>query len=132
MIDWQTKVVAPCMAVFGQAAQISFAGQISPLTGVFDEAYKETDVSDGMPVTTVSPSLGINTSDIANLAGQPLSALQGSRVTVFASTIPGGAPAIDTDYIVQEARADGHGSARLILNVAPVAADEPAGGGQDA
>jgi hypothetical protein len=47
--------------------------------------------------------------------------------------MPGGAPAVDTNYIVQEARADGHGFARLILNLAPTTADDAvAAGGQDA
>lgn len=131
MIDWQTKVVGPCQAAFGQPAQILWNGQMFDLSGTFDEAYAETDVADGMPVTTVSPSIGINTADVS-LGGEPLSALQGARVTVYASPFPGGAPVVDTDYIVQEAQADGHGWARLILNLAPTAADEPAGGGQDA
>lgn len=131
MIDWQTKVVAPCVAVFGQAATITFGGQNFALNGVFDEAYAETDVSDDMPIVTTRPCLGINLADI-NLGGQPVSALQGSRVTISASPLPGGSPAVDTTYIVQESRVDGHGSARLMLNLAPVAADEPAGGGQDA
>ena len=131
MIDWQGKVVAPLQAAFGQPALVIFGGQNFPLSGVFDEAYKETDVSDGMPITTVSPSLGINTADV-NLGGQPVSALQDCRVTVYASPFPGGAPTVDTDYVVQEARADGHGWARLILNLAPTVADEPAGGGRDA
>lgn len=132
MIDWQSKVVAPCVSAFGQAATIVWNGQTFPLAsgGVFDEAFTETDVSDGMPVTTTKPCLGINTGDV-NLGGQPLSALQGARVTVFASLFPGGAPAADTDYIVQEARADGHGWARLILNLAPTAGDDE-GAGQDA
>ena len=124
MIDWQNKVVAPCNVVFGQAATITFQGQVSSLNGTFDEAYGDVDASDGMPVTTLRPCLGINTAEIVNLGTQPLSALQGSRLTVFASTVPGGAPAVDTDYIVREARADGHGWARLILNLAPVATDE--------
>lgn len=131
MIDWQGKVVAPCVATFGQPAKIVWNGQTFALNGVFDEAYSQTDVADGMPVTTVSPCLGISTGDV-NLAGQPLSALQGARVTVFAAPFAGGAPAADTVYIVREARADGHGWCRLMLNLVPTMGDEPAGGGQDA
>jgi hypothetical protein len=132
MIDWQNLVVRPCVSAFGQPATIVWNGQTFNLsTGVFDEAYKEVDVSDGMPVTTVNPTLGINTADV-NLGGQPLSALQSARVTVYASAMPGGAPTMDTEYIVQEARADGHGFARLILNLVPTEQDEPADGGQDA
>lgn len=131
MIDWQNLVVGPCTTALGQAAQITYGGQVFPVTGVFDEAYSQTDVSDGMAVTTVRPCLGINVAQV-NLGGAPLSALQDSRVIVFASPFPGGAPAVDTEYIVQEARADGHGWALLIMNLAPTPADEPAGGGQDA
>lgn len=131
MIDWQTKVVAPCVAVFGQPATITQGGTTYTLNGVFDEAYAEVDASDGMPVTTVKPCLGFNVADM-NLAGQPVSVLQGARVTIAASTFAGAAPAANTTYIVKEVRVDGHGWGRLMLNLAPVAADEPAGGGQDA
>lgn len=131
MIDWQRLVVAPLQAAFGQPATITFGGQNYDLNGVFDEAYKDVDVSDGMPVTTVSPALGINIGDVG-LGDQPVTELQDCRVTVYASPLPGGAPTVDTDYVVQQARPDGHGWALLILNLAPVAADEPADGGQDA
>lgn len=131
MIDWQGLVGAPCRTVFGQPAAVTWNGQTFNLSGIFDEAYRQVDVSDGMEVTTVSPTLGIDLADLT-LGGQPVSALQGARVLVSASPLAGGAPTADTSYIVQEARTDGHGWARLILNLAPVAADEPAGGGQDA
>lgn len=121
MIDWQGKIVAPCVGVFGQPASIVWNSQTFPLNGVFDEAFSQTDVSDGMPVTTVSPCLGINTADV-DMGGQPLSALQTALVTVFASPLPGGAPTVDTVYIVKEAQADGHGFARLMLNIAPPSA----------
>lgn len=132
MINWQQLVVGPCVGAFGQSYSITWNGQtFSGLTGVYDEAYRETDVSDGMPVTTTRPCLGVNTADV-NLGALPLSELQGARLTVYASPLPGGAPPVDTDFIVQQARADGHGWALLMLNEAPTLADEPAGGGQDA
>lgn len=130
MIDFQGLLVAPCITTFGQSAQLTFGGQIFALSGVFDQAYSQTDVSDGMPVTTVKPCLGINLAQV-NLGGAPVSSLQGAAVTVFASQFAGGAPAADTEYIVQEARTDGHGWAFLVLNSAPVAADIPTSGGQD-
>jgi hypothetical protein len=146
VIDWQTKIVAPCARVFGQPATITWKGQAFPqLSRVFDEAYSQVDVAEGMPVTTVRPCLGINTADV-DLGGQPLSALQGALVIVLASPFPGGSPAVDTAYIVQEARADGHGWARLMLNLAPASltdsgevtvdsetttTDESSGGEQD-
>lgn len=131
MINWQQQCVAPCIAVFGQPVQIVIGGVAYSINGVFDEAYLPVDAADGMPVTTVKPCLGINTADI-NLGGAPVSSLQGSRVTIYASTA-GGSPAVDTDYIVQEARTDSHGSAQLILNLAPTPADDAvADGGQDA
>lgn len=130
MIDWQGKVVAPCVAVFGQPATIVFGGQSFPLNGVFDEAFAVVDPAGGMEIVTTKPCLGINLADI-NLGGQLVSALQGARVTVSASPLPGGSPVVDTEYIVQEPRVDGHGWARLILNLVPTAADD-VGAGQDA
>lgn len=130
MIDWQNKVVAPCIAAFGQPATLVQGGQSYPLNGVFDEAYAEVDPSSDMPVTTVKPCFGFNVADV-NLAGQPVSVLQGARLTIAASAFAGASPAVDTAYIVREVRLDGHGWARLMLMLAPTAADDQ-GAGQDA
>ena len=114
MIDWQGKVVAPLISKFGQPAQLTRDGKTYMLAGVFDEAYSEVTVADGMPVTTVAPCFGF---DLADLPAVPR---QKDRLLVQAAL---GAPLTDTQYIVKQVRIDGHGWCRLLLNLAPTSAD---------
>lgn len=110
MIDWASKVFAPNIAVFGQPATVTQGGVSQGLVGIFDEAYADVDVVDGMPVTTTSPCLGIVLTDL------PFTPAQRALVFVPAAL---GAPLVDTNYIVRKVQKDGHGGARLLLNVAP-------------
>lgn len=117
MIDWPSLVIGPVVGVFGQAATYVQSGVSYPLTGVFDEAYTSVDVADGQPVTTTSPCLGFNVSDL------PVTAKQRDRLTITAT---------GQTYIVRRVQPDGHGWCRLLLNLAPTSADTPAYPVQDA
>lgn len=107
MVDWDALVLGPLQQVFGEtvtfmpATGTPFAG-----TGIFDEAYREVDLAGGEAVTTECPVLGIQTSAFQS----PYQALprQGDSLFIRGST-----------YVIREVQVDGHGGAKLLLNVAP-------------
>lgn len=117
-INWHEKVLSPNMAVFGQPilympVKDKYHVQ-HEILGIFDEAYMDITVVDGLHVTSVSPCIGINLIDLSSMPRQK------DQILVKASY---GAPLADTLYIVKEVRPDGHGSCRLLLNLAPKACD---------
>lgn len=96
-------------STFGQPALYTTkAGDSYELSGVFDEAFSEVDVTDGGPVTTVSPCFGFR---LLSLAVTPR---QGDKLLIYAAP---GAPLVDTKYVIKQPRVDGHGWCRLILNL---------------
>ncbi len=113
-INWHEKVLSPNMAVFGQPilyVTVKDKYQVQhELSGIFDEAYVDITVVDGLHITSVSPCISINLLDL------PSTPRQKDQIIVKASF---GAPSDDTAYIVKEVRPDGHGSCRLLLNLAP-------------
>ncbi|BAP37740.1 hypothetical protein AS4_28000 [Acinetobacter guillouiae] len=117
-VDWQSKVLSPLMAVFGQPilyASVKDKYLVKhSLSGVFDEAYIDIQVVDSLHVTSVSPCIGLNLKDL------PVTPRQKDQILVKASF---GAPLVDTLYMVKEVRLDGHGGCRLLLNLAPKACD---------
>ena len=106
MIDWSGLVLAPCVGIFGEPILYSPAmGSAFPLSGVFDEAYRPIDplAIEGMlpsHVTTEHAALGVNLADF------PADPQQGDLLT-----------ARGVQYYVQEVQVDGHGGAKLVLNV---------------
>lgn len=110
MIDWGAQVLAPTIKVFGQPGTLTQGGVSVDLNGIFDEAYVDVDVLDGMQTTSTKPCFGIDLVDL------PFAPAQGARVFIPAAL---GAPLVDTTYIVKKVQKDGHGGARLLLNVAP-------------
>lgn len=116
-VDWDGLVLAPCMEVFGETAVYTAAaagfgdfafgesgfGSTAPfeITGVFDEAYREVDLLDGPGITTAMPVLGIR---LAEFSSPPA---QGDQLIVRGQT-----------FVVREVRPDGHGGAKLMLNLA--------------
>jgi len=109
MIDWGAKVLGPSNQVFGQPATLRQGGVSQDFTGIFDEAYADVDVIDGMPVTSTRPCMGVALADL------PFAPAQGATLFVPAAL---GAPLVDTTYVVKKVQKDGHGAARLLLNVA--------------
>lgn len=118
-IDWQEKILSPNMAVFGQPilyAPVKEKYQIKhPLRGIFDEAYNDIQIIDGLHVTSVSPCIGIVLSDL------PVTPRQKDQILIFALIF--GAPKVDTWYIVKNVEMDGHGGCKLLLNIAPKPCD---------
>ena len=104
MIDWQTVVTGPCIGVFGEPVLYSpAAGAEIQISGVFDDAYKEVDILDGMGIPTESPVLGINLADLS------MAPKQGDQMTILRT---------GEIFTVKKVRADGHGAALLFLNSA--------------
>lgn len=104
MIDWDKRVLAPTMGVFGEPVTYTPAGG-SPFSvnGVYDEAYK-TDIQfeDGLVgATATKPLLGVRLSEFA------LPPAQNDRLYI---------PRVDLHFIVTDVQADSHGWAKLILN----------------
>ncbi len=115
MINWQSKVIAPSVRVFGQpgvyrrGAEQFFTDH--PLSGIFDSAFSFVDVAGGVEVVSTAPCFGINLADL------PFTPVQKDQILIYAS--PFGAPAVDTLYAVKKVMPDGHGACRLLLNLAP-------------
>jgi hypothetical protein len=93
----------PCIDAWGQPVTYSPAtGLPFTINGVFDEAYREVDPSgSGIGLTSASPMLGVNLSDLPNPP------LQDDQLTIQSS---------GSIYIVKEVRVDSHGWAQLMLN----------------
>lgn len=111
MIDWDLLVGRPCVGIFGQPVLYTSAtGQRFSILGVFDEAYTELtplpgggmmDVGDPTNISTTRPVLGVQ------LAGFLVQPRQGDLLAVAGQL-----------FWVREVRPDGHGAAKLMLNVA--------------
>ena len=103
-VDWDALVGRPTVAIFGEPViWIDGTGAPMFLTGVFDSAYRPvvslgdyTDVS----ITTLSPVLGIQ------LTEWPVRPFQGQQLEIRGRI-----------YSVKNVEDDGHGHAKLILNL---------------
>jgi hypothetical protein len=107
VIDFDAKVLAPCMAVFGESQTPLYrraaGGAAFEIDGVFDDAYTATIVvADGDPeVATFNPVLGVR---LAQFSGTD--PVQGDKVAI---------PRIGKTYVVSDVHPDSHGHATLIL-----------------
>jgi hypothetical protein len=63
-IDWEGEVAAPNVALFGETANYyPVGGGVIPVVGVFDEAYRETEIVDSLSYTSdARPAFGITAS----------------------------------------------------------------------
>lgn len=110
MIDWDALVLGPTVRIFGEPVTYTscITGQVFAITAVFDEAYMDLmpvssgsmDVGEPTQISTTRPVLGVQISQF--LASPPH---QGDVALVRGA-----------QYWVREVRADGHGSAKLLLN----------------
>jgi len=102
-IDWDKAVLGPVMGVFGELVHYApAAGQPFDIAdAVFDEAYREVVVEDGIPVSSVTPVLGVR------LAAFLTPPAQDDALTIDRT---------GTTYVVREVRPDSHGEAKLMLN----------------
>ena len=103
MIDWDKALLKPLMSVFGESITYSPAiGSAFPISGIFDEAYHDVDLAGGMGVTSAQPVVGVRLSEFLT---QPQ---QDDVLTVIRT---------GETFKVKEVRIDGHGSAKLMLNL---------------
>ena len=106
MIDWDTAILGPVMAVFGEAVSYVPRGgaPIAIPDAVFDEEASEVQIGeDGQATTLRKPMLGLR---IARFTMPPA---QSDRVTIVRTGVT---------YIVKDVQPDGHGHVRLELMVA--------------
>ncbi len=94
-------------AAFGEPVLYAPATGDAPfdITGIFDEAFLELVVVDGVQVQTEQPTLGIQYSQFTTqLKASPV---QGDQLTVKRT---------GETFVVREPRPDRHGGGRLMLN----------------
>jgi len=119
-IDWEGKVGAPTVAVFGDPALYVPASEAPAfdVVGVFDDQFRGTViVTDGDPHTSDSlPVFGVNSRQFLPTDGDPGRAMpvQNDKIVFPAGTkwFSG------KSYLVTEPRPDGHGVFHLALNEA--------------
>ena len=109
MIDWDSMVVGPTTATFGDP-DVLFqprCGTPYKVTGVFDEAYQEMAGIDGLfpsNITNTRPVLGVQLSQFVTPP------VQDDAVTI---------PSNGRTYWINEVQPDSHGGALLLLGNAP-------------
>ena len=103
MIDWGKSVIGPCLEAFGEPATfIPAIGASFPVTGVFDDAFRQVGLSEyGTEIVSVYPVFGVNLADF------PAPPLQGDQLKIASNA---------KTYVVREPKPDSHGGAMLILN----------------
>ena len=113
-IDWDTELLEPVMAVFGEGqatdpsswpTYIPAGGEAFQLPGaVFDQEYRRVgDLGDGSTETSSHPVLGVRD---AVFAVQGVAAKQRDTVMI---------PSAAQTFAVADVQADGHGHTLLIL-----------------
>lgn len=109
MIDWEEKVGAPTVAIFGEPATFTPASGAGPypIYGVFDDQFRATTIIDtDAPTTDLLPVLGVNASQFR------AAPVQNDRIDFPAGTKWYSGKA----FLVREPRPDGHGIFHLALN----------------
>lgn len=120
-VDWDTFVIGPTIAAFGEPVTYSAPAASFAITGVFDEAYLELTPLGRGGLTTESIGLG-NVGAIS--AEMPVLGVQLSAFPVGIYPAQGDTLALrDAVYVVKEVRPDGHGWAKLLLNEVQRGAD---------
>lgn len=112
-IDWDTLLVGPTVACFGEPVTYqSQFGKVFQIVGVFDEAYFEQAPFGSGEVTFGDIQLGSVVTGERPVIGVQLSAFPAAAPPTQADTIVirGGL------YVVKEVRSDSHGGAKLMLN----------------
>jgi hypothetical protein len=105
-LSFDQLILAPCMNTFGEVNQgypiptyYPRLGEPFELNGVFDHAYREHVIQDGLPVTVTMPVFGVRASDCV-IYPEP-----DDEISIRGKT-----------YVVREARPDSHGHIKLMLN----------------
>ncbi len=104
MIDWDKKVLNPTIKVFGEpVTYFPVGGGEVPITGVFDEAYREIISLDSEMIesNTTRPALGVRSIQFS------VSPAKGDQLVIVR---------LKERYVVRDVRPDGHGHLLLMLN----------------
>lgn len=106
-IDWDAEVLGPVMGVFGEDQLPTYTPVNGPsfalADAVFDREFQEVNLlGDGGDNTTRRPVLGVR---LSLFAWPPI---QGDTVYI---------PSVGLNYLVREVQPDGHGHAKLMLQV---------------
>lgn len=114
MIDWDGLVVGAVTQVFGEAVTYFPQGAAAfAATGVYDEEYLDQDAVGREPLAQIGGMVNLSGSRPVlgvQLSAFPVQPSQGDLVKVLRTG--------DT-FVVREVRPDGHGHAKLLLNLAP-------------
>lgn len=112
MINWDQAVGTPCTAVFGQPVQYtSQSGPTFTIVGNWTEGYSEqSPISEGPPIDTTEPVLGVQYSAFAPYGVEPL---QGDVLSTVNSV-----SGVTERFVVKDVQPDGQGTAYLLLNFA--------------
>lgn len=112
-VDWAKEVGAPTTAVFGGDA-IYYPADGSPafsFVGVFDEAYRENFIQDGLTYTSdAMPVIGILDADFTGRWPT-----QSGKVRIMDPL----SSAFNKLFMVKEVRPDSHGVTRLVMQETP-------------
>lgn len=105
-VEWDKKVLAPLMAVFGEDNPCLYTpvgGSVFSINGIFDAAYLRVEMGDsGLASTTENPILGVRTAQFP-IGKSPR---KGDLVLV---------KSVNTVFMVKDVHFDGHGHAKLML-----------------
>jgi hypothetical protein len=107
-MDWDdvvdAKILTPLQKTFGTAiTYMPAVGDSFPISGIYDKAFFGVDPTTGTIVTT-QPTVGVQ---LSQFAGRALP-IQGDQLLIVKS---------NEQWEVREVHEDGHGAARLMLNV---------------
>jgi hypothetical protein len=108
-MDWDDavdgKILGPLMKTFGtEIAYQPAVGAPFPIQGIYDKAFFGVDPTTGDTVVTNQPTVGVQLSQFAGRADP----LQGDQLLITKH---------GEQWEVREVHLDGHGAARLMLNV---------------
>ncbi|MBU9359560.1 head-tail joining protein [Burkholderia multivorans] len=99
------KILSPLQRRFGTKILYQPATGVSfDITGIYDKAFFGVDPTTGESVVTNQPTVGLQLSQFAGHAAP----LQGDQLTILRT---------GEVWTVREVHPDGHGAARLMLNV---------------
>jgi hypothetical protein len=108
-MDWDdavdASILGPLMKTFGTAiSYMPAVGASFPIQGIYDKAFFGVDPTTGEMIVTTQPTVGVQLSQFAGYADP----LQGDQLTIIKT---------GEQWEVREVHEDGHGAARLMLNV---------------
>ncbi|MFM0435905.1 hypothetical protein PQQ84_05550 [Paraburkholderia strydomiana] len=99
------KILTPLQKTFGTAITYQPAvGASFPISGIYDKAFFGVDPTTGETIVTTQPTVGVQ---LSQFDGQAEPA-QGDQLLIIRT---------GEQWEVREVHPDGHGAARLMLNV---------------